>query len=151
MLRFSFHSKLSHFYKHSESADLLRKSLLPHAYACHKVILFPVQAQSQKDFRHLLHSLYHLKVSQSNKTLKQKMCINTNESCIRYACLVQYIQRMRGENINDRGYSVRIHINYRTGGIKMDVYTTDRIRNVVLLGHGGCGKTSLAEAMAYLS
>ena len=58
---------------------------------------------------------------------------------------------MRGENINDRGYSVRIHINYRTGGIKMDVYTTDRIRNVVLLGHGGCGKTSLAEAMAYLS
>ena len=33
----------------------------------------------------------------------------------------------------------------------MKVYTTDRIRNVVLLGHGGAGKTSLAEAMAYLS
>lgn len=33
----------------------------------------------------------------------------------------------------------------------MNVYTTDRIRNVVLLGHGGCGKTSLAEAMAYLA
>lgn len=33
----------------------------------------------------------------------------------------------------------------------MNVYTTDKIRNVVLLGHGGCGKTSLAEAMAYLS
>nr|MBQ8251792.1 elongation factor G [Lachnospiraceae bacterium] len=32
----------------------------------------------------------------------------------------------------------------------MKVYTTDKIRNVVLLGHGGCGKTSLAEAMAYL-
>ena len=32
----------------------------------------------------------------------------------------------------------------------MNVYTTDRIRNVVLLGHGGCGKTSLVEAMAYL-
>lgn len=33
----------------------------------------------------------------------------------------------------------------------MKVYTTDKIRNVVLLGHGGSGKTSLAEAMAYLS
>lgn len=33
----------------------------------------------------------------------------------------------------------------------MNVYTTDKIRNVVLLGHGGCGKTSLVEAMAYLA
>ena len=33
----------------------------------------------------------------------------------------------------------------------MDVFRTDRIRNVVLLGHGGAGKTSLTEAMAYLS
>ena len=33
----------------------------------------------------------------------------------------------------------------------MNVYTTDKIRNVVLLGHGGAGKTSLAEAMAYLA
>lgn len=33
----------------------------------------------------------------------------------------------------------------------MEVFTTDKIRNVVLLGHGGAGKTSLAEAMAYLS
>lgn len=33
----------------------------------------------------------------------------------------------------------------------MNVFTTDKIRNVVLLGHGGCGKTSLAEAMAYLA
>jgi len=32
----------------------------------------------------------------------------------------------------------------------MNVYTTDRIRNVVILGHGGAGKTSLVEAMAYL-
>lgn len=33
----------------------------------------------------------------------------------------------------------------------MNVYTTDKIRNVVLLGHGGAGKTSLAESMAYLA
>ena len=33
----------------------------------------------------------------------------------------------------------------------MKVYTTEKIRNVVLLGHGGAGKTSLAEAMGYLS
>ena len=33
----------------------------------------------------------------------------------------------------------------------MKVYTTDSIRNVVLLGHGGSGKTSLAEAMGYLA
>jgi len=28
-------------------------------------------------------------------------------------------------------------------------YTTDKIRNVVLLGHNGCGKTSLTEAMIF--
>lgn len=33
----------------------------------------------------------------------------------------------------------------------MNVYTTDKIRNVVLLGHSGSGKTSLAEAMGYLA
>ncbi|MBR4182668.1 MAG: GTP-binding protein, partial [Lachnospiraceae bacterium] len=32
----------------------------------------------------------------------------------------------------------------------MEVFITDKIRNVALLGHGGCGKTSLAEAIAYL-
>jgi len=33
----------------------------------------------------------------------------------------------------------------------MEIYTTDKIRNVALLGHSGCGKTSLVEAMAYLA
>ena len=33
----------------------------------------------------------------------------------------------------------------------MNVFTTDKIRNVALLGHVGSGKTSLAEALVYLS
>lgn len=33
----------------------------------------------------------------------------------------------------------------------MKVYSSNKIRNVVLLGHGGCGKTTLTEAMALIS
>ena len=31
----------------------------------------------------------------------------------------------------------------------MAIMDTKKIRNIALLGHGGCGKTSLAEAMLY--
>ncbi|MEG0578931.1 MAG: GTP-binding protein, partial [Niameybacter sp.] len=31
----------------------------------------------------------------------------------------------------------------------MNVYETKNIRNIALLGHGGCGKTTLAEGMLY--
>lgn len=33
----------------------------------------------------------------------------------------------------------------------MNVYETKKIRNIALLGHGGCGKTTLTEAMLYTS
>ena len=33
----------------------------------------------------------------------------------------------------------------------MKEFATDKIKNVALLGHGSCGKTSLAEAMLYVA
>ncbi|MBN1657398.1 MAG: elongation factor G, partial [Anaerolineae bacterium] len=31
----------------------------------------------------------------------------------------------------------------------MTIYKSDRLRNVVLIGHGGAGKTSLADALLF--
>ncbi len=51
-------------------------------------------------------------------------------------------------NIN----KVRLHLITSIGGsYNMKVYPSNKIRNVVILGHGGCGKTTLTEAMAFLS
>ena len=33
----------------------------------------------------------------------------------------------------------------------MKAYTKDNIRNIVIAGHGGRGKTTLAEAMLYIA
>ena len=33
----------------------------------------------------------------------------------------------------------------------MKIYESSKVRNVALLGHGGCGKTSLTESMLYIS
>ena len=33
----------------------------------------------------------------------------------------------------------------------MNVYETKNIRNVAVLGHGGCGKTTLVESLAYIT
>ena len=43
-----------------------------------------------------------------------------------------------------------LETQYRLEDRYMKVYTTDKIRNVAILGHGSCGKTTLVEAMAYL-
>lgn len=59
--------------------------------------------------------------------------------------LVQYIHIVMGYQ------NIKVLKSILQEGFSMNIYTTDKIRNVVLLGHGGCGKTSLAEAMAYLA
>ena len=41
--------------------------------------------------------------------------------------------------------------NLMFGGKDMNIYTTDKIRNVAILGHCGCVKTILTEDMAYLA
>ncbi|MBO4290001.1 MAG: hypothetical protein J5865_07905, partial [Lachnospiraceae bacterium] len=33
----------------------------------------------------------------------------------------------------------------------MNVYSAKQIRNVAVLGHGGCGKTTLVESLCYIT
>lgn len=51
----------------------------------------------------------------------------------------------------EKGYWGLKYLKRKIGGYIMNIYTTDKIRNVVLLGHGGSGKTSFVEAAAYLA
>ena len=55
--------------------------------------------------------------------------------------ILVYIKARRGFRRQKNSWEVR----------HMKVFTTDKIRNVVLLGHSGAGKTSLIESMAYLA
>lgn len=49
------------------------------------------------------------------------------------------------------GLAVGQGLNLERGPKAMKQYTADKIRNLALAGHGNAGKTSLAEAMLYLS
>ena len=48
-------------------------------------------------------------------------------------------------------YYVVFYFHFTYKETKMAEITTKNIRNVVLLGHGGSGKTSIAEAALYLT
>ncbi len=72
-------------------------------------------------------------------------------ACAKYKNLVKYSHGNLGAKYSGLSIIGVMPKKAENGGTYMNIYTTDKIRNVVLLGHGGCGKTSLAEAMAYLS
>ncbi len=72
-------------------------------------------------------------------------------ACVKYKNLVKCTHGNLGVKYSNLKIFGVMPKKAENGGTYMNIYTTDKIRNVVLLGHGGSGKTSLAEAMAYLS
>ena len=72
-------------------------------------------------------------------------------ACVKYKNLVKCTHGNFGAKYSGLKIVGVMPKKAENGGTYMNIYTTDKIRNVVLLGHGGSGKTSLAEAMAYLS
>lgn len=72
-------------------------------------------------------------------------------ACVKYKNLVKCTHGNFGAKYSGLKIIGVMPKKAENGGTYMNIYTTDKIRNVVLLGHGGSGKTSLAEAMAYLS
>ena len=43
------------------------------------------------------------------------------------------------------------YLYFKRVGAYMKVYDSNMLRNIAVLGHSGCGKTNLIEAIAYTS
>src|SRR5918996_3975828 len=53
--------------------------------------------------------------------------------------------------VRDQGSTAPSQHGVRKRGKSVKSYVTENIRNIVLVGHGGSGKTSLAESLLFLS
>ena len=65
--------------------------------------------------------------------------------CARMACGAHDMPRRSRGHVGPRAY------DSPGGDERMGAPGTDKVRNVVLVGHGGAGKTSLAEAMLFMA